>query len=75
MLMAWREAPFYTEREREALAWAEAVTLVSIGHVPDEAYAAAHKQFTEEELIYLTLAIISINGWNRLAISFRTVPQ
>ena len=73
--MAWREAPFYTERERAALAWAEAVTLVSVDHVPDEAYIAVRKQFTDEELIYLTLAIISINGWNRLAISFRTVPE
>jgi alkylhydroperoxidase family enzyme len=75
MLMAWHEAPFYTERERAALAWAEAVTLVSIDHVPDEAYTTALKQFTEEELIYLTLAIISINGWNRLAISFRVLPE
>ena len=74
-LVAWREAPFYTEREQAALAWTEAVTLVSLDHVPDEAYAVVHKQFSEEELVYLTLAIISINGWNRLAISFRTVPE
>lgn len=74
-LVAWREAPFYTERERAALAWTEAVTLVSIDHVPDEVYTPALKQFTEEELIYLTLAIISMKGWNRLAISFRTVPE
>jgi alkylhydroperoxidase family enzyme len=73
--LAWREAPFYTERERAALAWTEAVTLVSIDHVPDEVYAAAQAQFTEEELVYLTLAIIAINGWNRLAISFRTVAE
>jgi alkylhydroperoxidase family enzyme len=73
--MAWREAPYYTERERAALAWAEAVTLVSIDHVPDLVYAAMREQFTDEELIYLTLAIISINGWNRLAISFRTPPE
>ena len=73
--MAWREAPFYTERERAALAWAEAVTLVSIDHVPDAVYAEAREQFTDEELIYLTLAIISINSWNRLAISFRTPPE
>ena len=72
--MAWREAPFYSERERAALAWAEAVTLVSTDHVPDEVYTAARQQFSDEELVYLTLAIISINGWNRLAISFRTVP-
>jgi AhpD family alkylhydroperoxidase len=74
-LLAWREAPYYTERERAALAWAEAVTLVSIDHVPDAVYAAMREQFTDEELIYLTLAIISINGWNRLAISFRTPPE
>ena len=73
--MAWREAPYYTERERAALAWAEAVTLVSIDHVPDAVYEAMREQFTDEELIYLTLAIISINGWNRLAISFRTPPE
>jgi alkylhydroperoxidase family enzyme len=74
-LVAWREAPFYTERERAALAWTEAVTLVSVDHVPDEVYAAARAQFSDEELVYLTLAIISINGWNRLAISFRVVPE
>lgn len=74
-LLAWREAPFYSERERAALAWAEAVTLVSVDHAPDEVYAAVRAQFTEEELVYLTLAILAINGWNRLAISFRTVPS
>jgi alkylhydroperoxidase family enzyme len=74
-LVAWREAPFYTERERAALAWTEAVTLVSVDHVPDEVYEEVHKHFSDEELIYLTLAVISINGWNRLAISFRTVPE
>jgi alkylhydroperoxidase family enzyme len=72
--VAWREAPFYSERERTALAWTEAVTLISSDHVPDEVYAAVRQQFTDEELVYLTLAIIAINGWNRLAISFRTVP-
>lgn len=55
------------------MAWTEAVTLVSVDHVPDEVYEQARKQFTDEELVYLTLAIISINGWNRLAISFRSV--
>ena len=74
-LVTWREAPFYTQRERAALAWAEAVTLVSVDHVPDEAYTTVRGQFTDEEVVYLTLAIVSINGWNRLAISFRTVPQ
>jgi alkylhydroperoxidase family enzyme len=74
-LVAWREAPFYTERERAALAWSEAVTLISVDHVPDEAYATVRGQFTDEEVVYLTLAIVSMNGWNRLAVSFRTVPQ
>ncbi len=70
-LPAWEETPFFTERERAALAWTEAVTLVADSHVPDAAYDAARKQFTEKELVNLTLAIVAINGWNRLAISFR----
>lgn len=74
LLNAWREAPFYTERERAALAWTEAVTLISESHASDEIYAAAREQFSEQELVNLTMAIISINGWNRLAISFRAVP-
>lgn len=74
LLNAWREAPFYTERERAALAWTEAVTLISESHASDEVYAAAREQFSEQELVNLTMAIISINGWNRLAISFRAVP-
>ena len=73
-LSAWRETPFYSDRERAALAWAEAVTLVSESHVPDEVYEQARQQFSEKELADLTLAIVAINGWNRLAISFRTVP-
>ena len=73
-LSAWRETPFYTNRERAALAWTEAVTLISETHVPDEMYEQAREQFSEQELAYLTLAIIAINGWNRLAVSFRTVP-
>ena len=73
-LTAWEETPFYTERERAAFAWTEAVTKVFEGHVPDEVYEMARKQFTEKELVNLTLAIVAINGWNRLAISFRTVP-
>lgn len=72
VLSAWRETPLYTERERAALAWAEAVTLVSWDHVPDTVYEEARKQFSERELVDLTMAIILINGWNRLAISFRT---
>ncbi len=73
-LSAWRETPFYTERERAALAWAEAVTLIASGHVPDELYEAVRQHFSEEELVNLTLAVVAINGWNRLVISFRTVP-
>lgn len=73
-LDAWRECPYYTERERAALAWAEAVTLVTNGHVPDTAYEEARKYFNEKELADLTLAIVTINGWNRLAIATRTVP-
>jgi AhpD family alkylhydroperoxidase len=71
MLNAWREAPGYTERERAALAWTEAVTLVADGHVPDEVYAAARKQFSDAELVNLTLAIAVINSWNRMSIAFR----
>ncbi len=73
-LSAWEETPFFTERERAALAWTEAVTRVSEGHVPDEVYEMARKEFIEKELVNLTLAIVSINGFNRLATSFRTVP-
>jgi AhpD family alkylhydroperoxidase len=73
-LNAWRETPFYTDRERAALAWTEAVTLVSQTHVPDEVYEEARERFTEEELVNLTLVIATINAWNRLAISFRQVP-
>jgi AhpD family alkylhydroperoxidase len=74
LLDAWREAPFYTDRERAALAWTEAVTLVADGHVPDDVYEQARQQFSEEELVNLTLAIVAINGWNRLNVSFRTLP-
>lgn len=71
VLDAWREAPFYTERERAALAWAEAVTKISGGNVPDDVYAEARKQFTDEELIDLTVAVIAINSYNRINIAFR----
>jgi AhpD family alkylhydroperoxidase len=74
MLSAWRESPFYTERERAALAWVEAVTLVGDSHVPDELYAEARDQFTEEELVNLTWAVVVINSWNRLSIAFRAQP-
>ncbi len=73
-LNAWRETPFYSERERAALAWTEAVTLVSQTHVPDAVYEEVHRHFTDAELVHLTLAVVAINGWNRLAISFRAVP-
>ena len=73
-LVAWRETPFFTERERAALAWTEAVTKIAEGHVPDSVYEDARRHFSEKELVDLTLAIVAINGWNRLAISFRTVP-
>ncbi|WP_423129308.1 carboxymuconolactone decarboxylase family protein [Gaoshiqia sp. Z1-71] len=72
MMDAWREAPFYSQRERAALAWAEAVTLVTDGHVPDEVYEQASEQFSEEELIDLTMAVITINSYNRINIAFRT---
>ena len=74
LLDAWREAPFYTDRERAALEWAEAVTLVAETHVPDDVYERARAQFSEEELVNLTLAVVAINGWNRLSIAFRAVP-
>src|SRR5262245_49983504 len=73
-LTAWRETPFFTDRERAALAWTEAITLISQGHASDEIYQEARERFTEEELVNLTLAIIAINSWNRLAIGFRAVP-
>ena len=75
LLNAWREAPIYTPRERAALAWTEAVTLIGKNHVPDEVYEEARRQFLEKELVDLTAAIIAINGWNRAAIAFRSVPQ
>lgn len=71
VLSAWREAPFYSERERAALNWAEAVTLVSSNDLPDELYTQVREQFGEKELVDLTLAIIAINGWNRMAIACR----
>jgi AhpD family alkylhydroperoxidase len=70
----WEEAPFFTERERAALAWTEAVTRVGDSRVPDVLYEAVRGHFSEKELVDLTLAIVAINGWNRLAVSFRTVP-
>ncbi|HXS35627.1 MAG TPA: carboxymuconolactone decarboxylase family protein [Flavipsychrobacter sp.] len=71
VLDAWREAPFYSDRECAALAWAEAVTNVTQGHVPDEVYEQARKEFSEEELIDLTMGVITINCYNRLNVAFR----
>lgn len=70
----WREAPFFTERERAALAWTEALTLISETHAPDADYALVRKQFTDAEIANLTLAINTINCWNRIAIGFRKKP-
>jgi AhpD family alkylhydroperoxidase len=73
-LDAWEESPYYTDRERAALAWTEAVTRVSESHVPDEVYEEVRPHFTEKELADLTLAVATINAWNRLAIAFRSEP-
>jgi AhpD family alkylhydroperoxidase len=73
-LDAWRECPYYTERERAALAWTEAVTLVADGHVPDTAYDEVRTHFSEKELADLTLAVAAINAWNRLSIAARLRP-
>ena len=74
LLSAWREAPMYSERERAALAWAEAVTKLENGEVPDEVYAQAREHFDEQQLMKLTLQIVAINGWNRFCISFNAEP-
>ncbi|MBA3784514.1 MAG: carboxymuconolactone decarboxylase family protein [Acidobacteria bacterium] len=74
LLAAWRESPFYSERERVALEWAESLTTLNENGVSDEVYERAKKQFSETELIDLTLAVVAINGWNRLNIAFRTEP-
>ncbi len=70
-LSAWREAPFYSDRERAALAWTEALTLIADEGVDDELYQLARQQFSEKEIVDLTMAVIAINGWNRLSISLR----
>lgn len=70
----WQESPLFTDRERTALAWTEAVTLVSESHVPDDAFQKARAVFSETELALLTMAIVTINSWNRLAVSFRMTP-
>jgi AhpD family alkylhydroperoxidase len=71
-LSAWRDAPFFTDRERAALAWTEAVTLIAEGHAPDDVYDLVLQHFAEPEIVNLTLAIVTINGWNRLAIALRS---
>ena len=73
LLDAWRESPLYSARERAALAWAESVTLVSSSRVPDDVYALACTQFSPAELVRLTVLVVAINGWNRIAVSFRSV--
>ena len=71
----WRETPFFTPRERAALAWTEALTLLSQTHAPDEDYAAISREFTPAEQVNLTLAIATINAWNRFGVGFRSVPK
>lgn len=73
-LDAWRECPWYSDRERAALAWTEALTLITHGHVPDAVYEEVRKQFNEKELTDLSIAITTINAWNRLSIAARTTP-
>ena len=72
LLSAWREAPFYSERERAALAWTEALTQIATHEVSDAVYEEARRHFDEKALVDLTLAIIAINGWNRMNVAFRT---
>ncbi|MGA8596243.1 MAG: carboxymuconolactone decarboxylase family protein [Bryobacteraceae bacterium] len=73
-LSAWRETPFFSERERAMLEWAEALTLISENHVSDDLYDQVRQHFTEAELVNLSVATVAINGWNRFCISFRAVP-
>ncbi|MFP3602498.1 carboxymuconolactone decarboxylase family protein [Paraburkholderia sp. SIMBA_053] len=73
-VVTWRETPFFTDRERAALEWTEALTLVSHDHVPDAVWEAVRPHFGDEELVDLTLLISAINAWNRFAISFRKMP-
>jgi alkylhydroperoxidase family enzyme len=73
-LDAWRETPYYSARERAALEWTEALTILSRTGVSDEVYERVREQFSEEEIVHLSLAIVAINGWNRLNIAARTVP-
>lgn len=75
LLAAWRESPHYTPRERAALAWTEALTLLTEGHASDAVYGEVRAQFSEEEVVNLSLAIATINAWNRLALGLRFVPK
>ncbi len=72
LLDAWRETSFYSDRERAALLWTEALTLIADNHIPDDVYNEARRHFAEQELVDLSLAVVAINGWNRLAIAFRS---
>jgi AhpD family alkylhydroperoxidase len=74
-VVVWYESPFFSERERAALAWTEAVTLVTEGHVPDDVYQEVRQQFSEKELTDLTFSLATINAWNRIAISLRHLPD
>ena len=74
LLNAWRESPCYTDRERAALAWTEALTLIAESHAPDDVYEEAKRHFSEKELVELTYAIVAINGWNRMMVAFRRPP-
>jgi AhpD family alkylhydroperoxidase len=74
LLDAWRESPVYSERERAALAWTEALTLVTQGHVPNAVYEEARRHFTDKELANLTAAVVAINSWNRIMIAYRCPP-
>ena len=71
LVAAWREAPFFSDRERAALEWTEAITLVANDHVPDEVYERVRPHFSDEELVYLTMVVNVINAWNRLNVAFR----
>lgn len=73
-LVAWRETPFFTDRERAALAWTESLTLVAETHVPDEVWNVVRPHFSDQELADLTLLIVAINGWNRFAVGLRKMP-
>ena len=75
LLNAWREAPFFTDRERAALAWTEAIALVNVDQVPDDVYALARQHFDEKELVALTMVAVSINSYNRMHVAFRTMPR